>query len=496
MPTITGTTPGSSCGTGTVTLGATASAGTISWYSTSTGGTAIISGPSFTTPTISVSTTYYVDATNNTCTTASRTSVVASVNTTPTIISVASGTRCGTGTVSISAVASAGTVNWYTSATGGISIGSGASFTTPSISATTVYYVDATVGACPSSSRTADTAYIKTVPSINNTTPNSSCGPGVVSLSATASSGTISWFNVLTGGIPLTTGTTYAPNIGATQTYYVEASINGCTTATRVSILATINTVPAITDSVPTTICAPSTGTISATATVGSVNWFAAATGGISLFTGASFTTPTLSNTTTYYAEANNNGCLTSHRTPVIVNVNPATVAGTVTGGLTIIAGNNTGNLLLNGYTGSILWWERRTLPTPATWSTITNVTNNYNEILSTQGQYEYRVKVQSGICPAAYSVSDTVFVIADGINEAGNNSIQIYSFDKSIYIKNISSEDIQEVLVFNLMGEEVKHILPENKDLIQIQMNVSVANYLVKVITKNQAYTAKIFLK
>ena len=75
-PTITGTTPASRCDAGTVILGATASAGTINWYAASTGGSSLGTGTSFTTPSISTTTTYYVDATN-TCTTASRTAVIA-----------------------------------------------------------------------------------------------------------------------------------------------------------------------------------------------------------------------------------------------------------------------------------------------------------------------------------------------------------------------------------------------------------------------------------
>ena len=79
IPTVSGTTPGSRCGTGTVTLGATASAGTVNWYTASTGGGSIGTGNSFTTTVISATTTYYVDATNNGCTTAGRTSVIATV---------------------------------------------------------------------------------------------------------------------------------------------------------------------------------------------------------------------------------------------------------------------------------------------------------------------------------------------------------------------------------------------------------------------------------
>ena len=62
-PTITGTTPGSVCGVGTVTLGATGSAGsTLNWYAASSGGSSLGTGTSFTTPSISSTTNYYVSA--------------------------------------------------------------------------------------------------------------------------------------------------------------------------------------------------------------------------------------------------------------------------------------------------------------------------------------------------------------------------------------------------------------------------------------------------
>ena len=57
---ITATTPATRCGVGTVVLGATPSTGaTIKWFNAATGGAALASGNSFTTPIISASTTYY-----------------------------------------------------------------------------------------------------------------------------------------------------------------------------------------------------------------------------------------------------------------------------------------------------------------------------------------------------------------------------------------------------------------------------------------------------
>ena len=64
-------------------IGATASAGTINWYAAATGGSSLGTGTSYTTPSISATTTYYVDATNGSCTTASRTAVTATINAVP-----------------------------------------------------------------------------------------------------------------------------------------------------------------------------------------------------------------------------------------------------------------------------------------------------------------------------------------------------------------------------------------------------------------------------
>ncbi|HEY6142101.1 MAG TPA: glucose/sorbosone family PQQ-dependent dehydrogenase, partial [Flavobacterium sp.] len=84
-PTITGTTPGSRTGTGTVTLITTTSAGTISWFTAATGGSALTGATgtttsTFVTPSISSTTTYYAETTSGTCTSSPRTAVVATVS--------------------------------------------------------------------------------------------------------------------------------------------------------------------------------------------------------------------------------------------------------------------------------------------------------------------------------------------------------------------------------------------------------------------------------
>ncbi len=322
IPAITGTTPGSRCGTGTVTLGATANIGTVYWYAASSGGASLGAGNSYTTPSIASTTSYYVDATLNGCTTASRTEVVATINAIPTITGTTPNSRCGTGTVVLEATASAGTINWYAVASGGSSLGTGTSFTTPSISSTTIYYVDATQGSCTSASRTAVTATIKPIPSITATTPESNCGTGTVTLGATASAGTINWYAASSGGASLGTGNSYTtPSISSTTTYYVDATNDGCTTASRTAIIATINAIPSIASTTPGSTCGTGTVTLGATASAGTVNWYTASSGGSSIATGNSYTTPSIASTTTYYVDATNTGCTTTSRTAVIATV-------------------------------------------------------------------------------------------------------------------------------------------------------------------------------
>lgn len=245
-PTIITTTPGSRCGPGTVGLSATSTGGTINWYASLDDVTPIGSGNSFTTPNISATTTFYAEASTSLvgCSPV-RIPVIATVSPLPEITGTTPDSRCGTGTVTLGATASAGNLNWYAAPTGGPLLGSGNSYTTPSINTTTTYYVDATVGDC-TSARTPVIATVNPAPTITGTTTIPRCGPGSVSLGASSSAGTPSWYAAETGGTSLGTGTTFnTPSISQTTTYYVDATANGCTTPTRTAVIATVSTPPA-----------------------------------------------------------------------------------------------------------------------------------------------------------------------------------------------------------------------------------------------------------
>ncbi|MEM9075584.1 MAG: gliding motility-associated C-terminal domain-containing protein, partial [Bacteroidota bacterium] len=82
-------------------------------------------------------------------------------------------------------------------------------------------------------------------PSVETTTPASRCGPGTVTLSATTDdSALLIWYDSAVGGTILDTGTSFeTPNLSTTTSFFVEATLNNCTSP-RTEVVATINSNP------------------------------------------------------------------------------------------------------------------------------------------------------------------------------------------------------------------------------------------------------------
>jgi hypothetical protein len=131
-------------------------------------------------------------------------------------------------------------------------------------------------------------------------TLNPSTGFGTGSFQWQSSSDNVSFANTTTTTVPAYT----APATTATQ-YYRAVLKNG---AGAVCINSSSDTLriynPIVSTTIPASKCGPGVLTLGATASDGSLNWYAAATGGTSIGNGASFTTPSLTTSTTYYVEA------------------------------------------------------------------------------------------------------------------------------------------------------------------------------------------------
>jgi gliding motility-associated-like protein len=153
-----------------------------------------------------------------------------------------------------------------------------------------------------------------TIPEATITSPRPICDSGTLTLYAASNGGIIKWYDAQVGGNLLGTGNTYTtPIINTTTTYYADA---GCE-INRKAVIATVNKTPdSPTVSSTVSRCGPGTVTLQAISNFGTINWFTAPTGGISIYTGNTFPTPSVSANTTYYAETSDNGCINSNRTP------------------------------------------------------------------------------------------------------------------------------------------------------------------------------------
>jgi|JI10StandDraft_1071094.scaffolds.fasta_scaffold00858_15 RHS repeat-associated protein len=262
-PTVTGA---SRCGTGTVVLSAAAGSGgsSIRWYSALTGGSPLATATSYTTPSIAATTTYYVTTYNssNGCESTPRTSIVATINPVPGQPTPSNGTRCGIGSVSLTATpgANANSIRWYSASTGGTLLNTGTSYATPSISTTTTYYVTSynTTSTCESAMpRQAITATVTIPPAVPATSGSHRFGVGVLNLNATGApgGGTYKWYNP--SAALLASGATYqTPSISSTVNnylYVVAVNSNGCESApTWVNL--NIYSLPVISTSNPTVV--------------------------------------------------------------------------------------------------------------------------------------------------------------------------------------------------------------------------------------------------
>jgi gliding motility-associated-like protein len=252
-------------------------------------------------------------------------SAIVIVNPIPVAPTAASVSICAGSTATLTATAPGGTYQWYNAPTGGTLLQTGATYVTPVLSTTTTYYVQTTSLGC-TSPRTIVTVTVNPTPVAPTAPGTTICAGSTATLTATAPGGTYQWYNAATGGTLLSTGAVFTtPALAATTTYYVQTTIAGCTSP-RTAVTVIVNPIPAAPTVAPAGICTGNTATLTATVPGGTYTWYDSLSGGALLNTGASFTTPVLTSTTTYYVQTTIAGC-TSPRTTVAVTVNPIPVA-------------------------------------------------------------------------------------------------------------------------------------------------------------------------
>lgn len=135
-------------------------------------------------------------------------------------------------------------------------------------------------------------------------------GPVTLSLSGPTTGLSVQWQSAVFAGTfsnisGATTAPATVPNVTVATRYRAVVSCGGNVLFTTNEDTVVVQSPAVLSTTAPPSQCGGGTFTLNATGSAGTmVKWYAAASGGAPLATGPSFTTPFISNTTTYYAAA------------------------------------------------------------------------------------------------------------------------------------------------------------------------------------------------
>ncbi len=358
IPVISASGPTIFCPGGSVTLTETSGTGSIyQWYA----GTTPIAGA---TTNIYVAsppstTTYSLSVTNSAgCMGSSTVTVTISSLPVATIIPSGPTTVCSPGTVVLNATIGAGfTYQWFD--TGG-AIG-GATTQTYTATVTGTYSVEVTSAAgCADTSTTISVTINPTpAPVITASGPTTFCAGGSITLTETSGTGTIyQWYNGA-GAIGGATNSSYVATPAGTTTYSISVTnSSGCSNGATIALTILPTPVATITPMGPTTVCAPGSVVLNATAGAGyTYQWYNA--GGV--ITGASTQTYTATATGSYSVLITSSGGCKDTSAGTNVTITAAPIPVITPGGPTTFCSSGAVVLTETSGTGTIYQWYNGT---------------------------------------------------------------------------------------------------------------------------------------
>jgi len=411
------------CANSSATLTATAPGGTYQWYDAPSGGNFLGTGATYVTPPISQGTLFYVQTTIGGCT-SSRTAVGVSLVARPMVNGV---TICSGDVATL--IATGGTnYIWYSASSGGTVLSNASMYTTPVLTTTTTYYVSSLTASGCESARVAATVTVTSKPQPPTAAPATICSGMTANLHASGGGTIFNWYSAPSGGVPLISSPDYTtPPLTSNNTYYVSDATNGCESG-RTAVQVTVTPLPAAPPSQSDTTCYQSSITLQATGGAASYQWYDAPNGNL-LATGSKFTTPVLTNSTTYYLTAGNGGCFSTF-SPINVIVRQQAPAPTAAGAFTCF--NAPATLTASSQGGGIYQWYNaatggKLLATGPSFTTpaLTAATTYYVQNVQS-GCVSARAAVNVTILPAITAPTATGVTICSGntaaISASGSN--------------------------------------------------------------------------
>lgn len=87
-------------------------------------------------------------------------------------------------------------------------------------------------------------------------------------------------------------------------------------------------------------------------------------------------------------------------------------------------------------------------------------------------------------------------FTTSTTVQNQDNNSINIFSNEKTIHIINPDNINIKEIAIYNMLGQMIKSVSNINSPNYKFTLHNASAGYIVKVFTDNAVLTKKVFIK
>jgi hypothetical protein len=124
------------------------------------------------------------------------------------------------------------------------------------------------------------------------------------------------------GSTLIDSGKTFTTPTLTTNTVYSAVAINNTCITSKKSVLVPVAEQPSNPLTSNDSICLNAKANLSATSDYGVIQWFTDSLNGKPIYSGNVYVSNSLINSTTYYAQANNRGCLSSKRVAAVANVN------------------------------------------------------------------------------------------------------------------------------------------------------------------------------
>lgn len=239
-------------------------------------------------------------------------------------------------------------------------------------------------------------------------------------------------------------------------------SNNVCGSSTAATINVNVEITPSVLGN-NTSICAGDIAQLEGSTDYGNLNWYTEVYGGIAVGSGAQFITGTLVNDTTFYLEADNNGCKNNPRIVIQVTVNPMPNVGINLGGGAIAS--------LQDNATSYQWLDCN--------NSNAEVLNETSQLFMLSQNGNYAVEINLNGC---IDTSDCIMIDNVGVDKMSNGHLKLFPNPSTDKFTAESENGIDEVAVFNMAGELLLREVFTGVVSAELTPQLNPGVYLVKV--------------